>query len=98
MLIRHEETVIEGRWSSDRGCAVKDGSCQRIELLVSTYLRKIAVADGGWATLFQDPQDNRLWELTYPLSEMHGGGPPTLRVLSRAEAGQRFSLAFARGG
>jgi hypothetical protein len=92
-MIRPEENTIEGRWSAEHSCAVKDANCRRIELLVSTHLRNIATADGGWATLFQDPDDGRYWELTFPHSQMHGGGPPLLRALSRGEAARKFSLS-----
>lgn len=34
-----------------------------------------------WTVLYQDPQDKRYWEFHYPEGELHGGGPPSLRVL-----------------
>ncbi|MCP5251672.1 MAG: hypothetical protein H6939_08145 [Burkholderiales bacterium] len=32
------------------------------------------------------------WELTYPKSHMHGGGPPTLQRISKDEVYYRYSL------
>jgi len=46
-----------------------------------TDLAKVAITESGWETLYRDPRDLRLWELTYPQSEMHRGGPPMLRCL-----------------
>ena len=42
--------------------------------------------------LYRDPNDNRLWELIYPQSEMHGGGPPELRNLTFNEARQKYDV------
>jgi hypothetical protein len=40
-------------------------------LLTRQHLRQIAVSEGsgGWETLFQDPNDGRYWERTFPQSE-----------------------------
>jgi len=62
--------------------------CDRIELLVSQHLTK--VAGGGWETLYQDPDDGRYWELTYPQGEMHGGGPPRLTYLPHELAQAKY--------
>ena len=43
-----------------------------------------------WDTLFRDPRDGRLWEKIYPMSEMHGGGPPTLRLLPESDVVQKY--------
>ncbi len=58
---------------------------QRIEWLTKQKLQPIAKDLSGWETLYRDPRDCRLWELTYPQSGMHGGGPRRLQVLSRDE-------------
>ena len=52
-----------------------------------------ACVSAGWETLYRDPRDGRLWELTYPQSEMHGGGPRRLHVLSRDEAAAKYEHA-----
>jgi len=56
-------------------------------------LRKLASADGGWSTLYCDPSDRRLWEMTYPQGDLHGGGLPVLRVIVREEAIRRYGAA-----
>jgi len=92
MLIRPEETELVGRWENVDGAIRGDGVTNRITKLTGNYLIKIAVTESGWETLYQDPEDFRYWELTYPQSEMHGGGPPTLRCLPMQEAQHKYSL------
>ena len=89
-----EETEITGTWASVGGRAIADESCRRIERLTTAYLVRIATdrASGGWAVLFRDPGDGRLWERDYPQSELHGGGPPRLRAITDAEAARRYSV------
>ena len=64
----------------------------RAAQLTAMKLVKLASRAGGWISLYRDPEDNRLWELSYPQSEMHGGGPPLLRVVSRIDATVAFGL------
>jgi len=64
----------------------------RIESLTRDQLVQLADTDGGWSVLYRDPQDERLWELTYPQSEMHGGGPARLAVVSRDEVASRYKI------
>jgi Immunity protein 27 len=45
----------------------------------------IGSADGGWTRIYRDPNGGLFWELTYPHSEMHGGGPPRLESYSLDE-------------
>ena len=91
-LIQPDEDVIEGRWLVVDGKVVADDAASRIERLVSTHLAVVAVSEDGWSKLFRDPKDGRLWEHTYPQSEMHGGGPPRLETLSDEKARLRYSL------
>jgi hypothetical protein len=51
------------------------------EWLTSHHLRKITTSkqSGGRETLFQDPDDGRHREQTYPQSQMQGAGPPALK-------------------
>ena len=37
---------------------------------------------GNWATLYRHKETGEYWELTYPQSEMQGGGPRRLRMVS----------------
>ena len=55
-----------------------------------TALENLDVAEGGWSKLYRDPSDGRLWELTFPNSEWHGGGPPCLTCISREKADGKY--------
>jgi len=93
MMIRSDETEIRGRWKQSGLKVVEDANSQRIEALVSSYLRALGQGESGWSTLFVDPNDGRYWELTYPDSDSHGGGPPMLRNLSGDAARQKYGDA-----
>jgi hypothetical protein len=92
MRIRPEETELIGQWESIGGTIRADASATRIKDLTDAHLTKVAVAESGWETLYKDPTDLRFWELTYPHSEMHGGGPPMLRCLSAEEAPVKYDF------
>ena len=53
---------------------------------------KVATDSSGWDILYKDPRDGRFWELTYPDSSFHGGGPPRLENFSATEAGSKDKL------
>jgi Immunity protein 27 len=97
MILKPSETELVGNWKMQDGRLVADETADRIEELTKSYLRQIAVSTdvGGWETLFQDPKDGRYWERTYPRSEMHGGGPPLLRCISREEARAKYGEHIA---
>ena len=80
------ETDITGHWRLIAGKMVADDACGRIQKLITKQLVKIAVDSSGWHTLYRDPQDSRLWELSYPLGEIQGGGPPKLSCISTEHA------------
>jgi hypothetical protein len=88
MTLRPEETELIGKWIVEHGQTRADSTCERIQWLAAHHLRKIAISKqwGAWETLFEDPSDGRYWERTYPQSELHGGGPPVLRWLSKDQA------------
>lgn len=87
-----EETIIEGQWQSNGKEIIVDDVCKRIEWLISEVLEEIGVDTSGWKTLYQDPKDNRKWVLYFPQSEMHGGGPPALMVVSDDEISGRYKV------
>lgn len=91
-MIASDELVIEGNLLMDGAVLRADASENRIDALVNTWLVHLSddPASGAWLRLYKDPSDGRLWELSYPLSEMHGGGPRRLRVIAPADAAQVF--------
>lgn len=88
--IHPEETRIVGGWILEHGRMLDDAASLRIHELVATHLVKLGHDWSGWGTLYRDPTDGRLWELTYPQGDMQGGGPRTLQVLSEAAARSKY--------
>lgn len=80
--LQSDETLLKGSWLKEREHIVGDEVCRRIELLIKQSLEFLIADSSGWDKLYRDRNDGRLWELTYPQGEMHGGGPPQLRVVS----------------
>ncbi|NCC98721.1 MAG: hypothetical protein EOL95_03325 [Bacteroidia bacterium] len=52
------------------------------------------MVDNGWEILYKDNSDNRLWELIYPNSEMHGGGAPMLRTIDKESAISKYGVSI----
>jgi len=86
------ETQIVGKWIVEQGQTKSNAEARRIEELVDGYLQDVSVSDDGWSRLLRDPNDGRLWELTYPESSSHGGGAPSLRHVSRDDAIKRYKI------
>ncbi len=82
MNLRPDESVLVGKWIEVNGAVDGDETCKRIEQLVRDSLDHVATSEAGWTKLFVDRNDGRYWEHTYPHSEWHGGGPPTLTCVS----------------
>jgi len=72
----------------------RDGTGERIEVLINSYLQRLTSASDGWDTLYCDPADGRFWELVYPESHMHGGGPRELRCLATDQAATKYGEGF----
>lgn len=53
---------------------------------------EIGRSDGGWAVLYLDKSDGSFWELTYPNSSDHGGGEPSIELLSQGEVTNKYRL------
>jgi len=89
-----KEVDLRGDWivQKDRS-VVADAIEKRIESLTTQKLERIANDSSGRETLYRDPRDGRLWELTYPQGEMQGGGPRRLHLLSHDEAAAKYSHA-----
>jgi hypothetical protein len=91
-MIRPDETEIRGAWIVREGRVEADHNCQRIEHLVRASLLEVGRDASGWDVLYVDSRDGRYWELTYPESQLHGGGPPLLRHLAAVDARRRYNL------
>jgi hypothetical protein len=89
------ESDLTGIWIVVDGKIRGDSTCERIHWLIAHHLRKVAVSkqSGGWDTLYQDPDDGRFWERTYPQGAMQGGGPPRLGVVNPSEASTKYELS-----
>jgi hypothetical protein len=88
---------LTGKWEARGGQVVADNTAERIQALVANHLIKVGEDLGDWDVLYRDPDDGRLWELLYPQSELHGGGPPELRLISDAEARKKYpDASFVR--
>ncbi len=94
MKLLSSETELIGKWVERGGQVCRDEVCERIELLITNHLKEIAMSEqwGAWETLFQDPDDGRYWERTYPQGELQGGGPPQLRYLPFGEACEKYGI------
>ena len=87
------ETELQGTWVTVDRQVVADPIARRIEHLIANDLVEVGSADGGWSKLYRDPVDGRFWELTYPESEIHGGGAPMLKHISPEIAAQKYNAS-----
>jgi len=85
------EVKLIGKWKSIGDKIVGNDVCDRIEQLTENYLNKVSTDSSGWDILYQDPEDGRYWELTYPESHLHGGGPPILECISGNIARDKYN-------
>lgn len=92
MKLNPNEAELIGKWIAEDGQVRADSTCERVQWLTSHHLRKVAISKqwGAWETLFQDPDDGRFWERTYPQGHMHGGGPPTLKWIPNEQAKAKY--------
>jgi hypothetical protein len=89
-MIAPNETRLTGHWLASQDGMIEDETCKRIASLTGGYLVKVGNDPSGWETLYRDPKDGRLWELTYPQSQLHGGGPPELHFLTLDDARRKY--------
>jgi hypothetical protein len=95
MGISPEEVEIIGSWVMVNGRMTEDDTSHRISSLIKTELQHVATTKDGWEKLYRD-RDGRYWELTYPQSEMQGGGPPALILTSIESAHQKYGVPVER--
>lgn len=88
-LSRSDEMLVGG-WRQEGSRKVADEVAAHINWLVENDLKHLADSEDGWSRLFVDTSDGRLWELSYDASSSHGGGLPSLRHLTSADASQRY--------
>jgi hypothetical protein len=86
------EVRLEGQWIRTFGKVVADDVAARIDELVSSQLTKVTASKDGWDVLYVDRQDGRMWELTYPHKEWHGGGPPVLTCVTKDYVRSKYGL------
>ena len=90
-----DEDRLVGTWLNLGGRVQGDFSCDRINWLIGERLQKLSADTTGWGTLWLDSRDGRLWELTYPQSGLHGGGPPKLELIGREAARLKYDYGTA---
>ena len=44
--------------------------------------KRVEVRKEDWAVLYRHEETGEYWDLTYPQSEMQGGGPRRLRIVN----------------
>jgi hypothetical protein len=87
--------TLTGQWIARENGIVGDDVCREIESMIAHHLDEIGHDSSGWYTLFRDRRDGGLWERSYPLGHMHGGGPPQLASVTLAEARLRYASFVA---
>jgi hypothetical protein len=82
---------IVGKWIVDpAGRVIGDEAENQIQDLIQNRLVPVADRDGGWTRLYSDRSDNSYWELTFPHSAWHGGGPSKLTRLETSRVRELY--------
>lgn len=94
MKLQSNEHDLSGAWILEKGAVRADAVCARIEWLTSHHLKKIAASRqwGDWEILYQDPDDGRYWERTFPQGELQGGGPPRLTAVDLDRVRSKYQI------
>jgi hypothetical protein len=90
MKLGPDERDLRGKWELRGQQALGDATSRRIKWLINTQLVELGADPTGWDVLYRDPGDGRLWELTYPQSDSHGGGPPRLTNIDPTSATKKY--------
>jgi hypothetical protein len=98
MKLGPSDNDLIGTWKLSGGSIVADATSRRIDRLVKEHLVRLGNDPSGWDTLYRDPDDGRLWELTYPQSDSQGGGPPRLTYLPAEQAREKYGSGVVGGG
>ena len=86
--------IIKGNWLVVDEKIVGDSICEIIENMIANNLDEVGNREGGWITLFKEKTTGKFWERTFPESNMHGGGPPQLELLSKNDIKERYGKLF----
>ena len=89
-ILQDTEITLVGSWVQKNGQVIADDTCARIQWLIDNLLLEISVDEETWSVLYKDPKTNSYWELSYPCSHMHGGGPPLLQRMSESDASKKY--------
>jgi len=82
---------VIGKWIVDpSGRIVGDRAENQIWEVVRNHLTRMGDRESGWTILYRDPSDDSFWELTFPQSEMHGGGPAKLTRIASEQVPQLY--------
>jgi hypothetical protein len=90
--LQGNETELRGELLTTGAEVRSNHACRRIAWLLAHQLNRVAADESGEDTLYRDPRDGRLWELTYPESPSHTGGPPTLTLAMPASASAKYGV------
>jgi hypothetical protein len=71
-------------WYAEDGKVIAREDAAAIDEMLATKLEEVRTEEGGWVVIFRHRDTNQLWELSYPQSELHGGGPRRLRLVDEA--------------
>ena len=84
--ILSDRADLADRWIMRGSGMSNEGDAGEIDALLSADLAEVANTDDGWRIVYRHRATGVLWELSYPHSEMQGGGPRRLRELSLSDA------------
>jgi hypothetical protein len=76
------EKEIIGKWVFKDGTMVADANCQLIDSMIKNDFEEIEYSKDGWTRRYKHTNGS-IWELSYPESHLHGGGPPKLSRIDK---------------
>ena len=85
-----DETELVGQWLTKGAKITGDAICARIESLIASHLVSLGADESGWDALYRDPDTGKLWELSWPQSNLHSGGPPRLALVRADDVRSKY--------
>ena len=76
-----EEKLI-GKWTFKDGKIVADSNCDLIDSMIKNDLKQIKISKDNWTKIYKH-SNGSMWRLTYPESNLQGGGPPSLTKIKK---------------